>query len=82
MQRWTRKRVFLAAAQHVPGDHDELACDRDRRDVRSAPGFDALMESAQWSGVPGRVPGRFDQQTTDLTGALFADPSVHRGLAA
>ena len=82
MQRWTRERVFLAAAQHVPGDHDEFACDGDCRDVRAAAGFDALMERAQWSGGPGCVPGCFDEQATDLAGTLFADPAVLGGLAA
>jgi hypothetical protein len=50
-ERRAGEGVVLAAAEHVPGDHGELAGDRDGGDVAAAPDGDPLMEGAQRPGV-------------------------------
>src|SRR6266545_6813167 len=49
--------VVLASAEHVPGDHGELACDRDGGDVAAAAGGEPLVEGAQRARCAGGVPG-------------------------
>jgi hypothetical protein len=61
---------------HVPGDHGELAGDRDGGDLAAAPGGDSLVEGAQRSWCAASVPGGLDQHVPGLAGALLADPSV------
>jgi hypothetical protein len=56
-ERGAGEGVVLAAAEHVPGDHGELARDRDGGDVAAAAGGDSLVEGAQRSGGARGVPG-------------------------
>src|SRR5262245_43370772 len=75
-ERGAGEGVVLVAAEHVPGDHGELARDRDSGDVAAAAAGDSLVEGAQRSGGARGVPGCFDEHVPCLAGALFADPSV------
>ena len=52
-ERGAGEGVVLAAAEHVPGDHGELAGDRDGGDVAAAAGGDPLVEGAQRPGGAG-----------------------------
>ena len=52
-QRGAGEGVVLAAAEHVPGDHGQLAGDRDGGDVAAAAGGDPLVEGAQRPGGAG-----------------------------
>jgi hypothetical protein len=72
----------LAAAEHLPGDHDELAGDRDCRDVAAASARDRLGEDTQRPVAAGRVPGGLDEQVAHLARALFRDPPVPGRLGA
>jgi hypothetical protein len=45
-QRRPRERVVLILAQQMSAQHDELARDSDRRDLRAATRTDALPERA------------------------------------
>jgi len=51
-ERGPDEGVVLAAAEHVPSDHDQLACDGDGRDVVSAFARDPFGEDAQRPGRP------------------------------
>ena len=71
-----REGVVLAAGEQVPGQHGELARDRDGRDVAAAPRGGALREGAQRSGALGRRPGRLDEHVAGGGRALLRDAAV------
>src|SRR2546426_1916488 len=50
-ERGAGEGVVLAAAEHVPGDHGELAGDRDGGDVAAAAGGGSPGEGAPRAGV-------------------------------
>jgi hypothetical protein len=75
-ERGAGEGVVPAAGEHVPGDHDEFARDRDGGDVGAAAGGDPLVEGAQWAGCAGGVPGSFDQHVPCLAWSLLADSPV------
>src|SRR6266540_7116348 len=81
-ERWAGEGVVLAVAEHVPGDHGELAGDGDGGDVAAAAGGDPFVEGAQRSGRARGVPGRFDQHVPGLAGPLLGDPPVPGRLGA
>jgi hypothetical protein len=66
----------------VPGDHGELARDRDGGDVAAAVGGDPLVEGAQGPRCAAGMPGRLDEHVPRLTRALLADPAVPGRLGA
>src|SRR5262245_48012300 len=74
--------VVLAAAEHVPGDHGELAGDRDCGDVCAAAGGDPFVEGAQGAGCAAGMPGGLDEHMPRLARTLLADPAVAGRLGA
>src|SRR5262245_65069676 len=81
-ERGAGEGVVLAAAEHVPGDHGELAGNGDGGDVAAAAGADPLVEGTQGAGGAGGVPRGFDEHVPRLARALLADPAVPGRLAA
>src|SRR6266498_2578780 len=70
--------VVLAAAQEVPGEHGQLACDGDRGDVAAASGGGAFGEGAQRTRRLRARPGRLDERVPCRSRALFRDAPVPR----
>ena len=70
-ERGAGEGVVLAAAEHVPGDHGQLACDRDRSDVAAAAGGDPFVEGAQRSWRAGGVPGGLDEHVPRFSRPLL-----------
>ena len=65
-QRWARERVVLILGEQMPAEHDELASDRDRCDLRAAARADALAERLERSGASDRDPRGLDQHRAGL----------------
>lgn len=74
--------VVFAVPEQVPDDDRELARDRNRGDVVTAPTGDALIKCSQRSRPAHRLPGGLDQHGARMRAALLGDPTVPRSIFA
>jgi hypothetical protein len=81
-QRGAGEGVVLAAGDHLPAQHRQLARGGHHGDLHAAPRAHALIERAQRSWGLDRDPGGLDEHPARVRAALPGDAAMAGGLAS